>query len=227
MNQSENRWEENVTTEFLIRKIASDVSPVKPLALPSFQLLRWLAISSAYASLGVAFIGFRQNISTEMARSSFLLEVLLPLSLAITSSASALALGIPGKKRVWHRAAPLTALLFCGIAFAYLIYSAPEAHPGAGIRCARNVLALSLAPAMFSFFYLRKAACMRPRGALLLSGFGASAFASAATRFICPNEDPLHFLIWHFLPVLLFGIGGYFLGKKFSFLKRPKGLGRN
>jgi hypothetical protein len=39
-------------------------------------------------------------------------------------------------------------------------------------------------------------------------------------RFACPNEQPAHLLVWHYLPVLAFAIVGVGLGQ--ILLKRKK-----
>jgi len=62
---------------------------------------------------------------------------------------------------------------------------------------------------------LRKAAPLNLEKTGMLSVLSVGALGAFGTQFICTIDSPLHFLLWHFIPVLIIGLLGVFLGKLF------------
>ncbi len=199
-------------TEFLIKELASKAEPVKLVSHPLIQLASWLGVAILYVSAGAILIGLRLNTEDNLTKPGFVMQFFLPLLLSLASAASAFALGIPNKKKSWPYIATLSALVICAACLFYLITSTHDPHPGAGINCIRNIIILSLPPTLLLCFLLKRAAPLQLKMAGMLAVLGSSALACAATRFICPNEDALHFFVWHFAPLLLLGAIGHCLG---------------
>lgn len=199
-------------TDSLIEELASSAAPVKLASPPYLQLATWLALAILYVGAGVALIGKRPHNVEELSNFGFAMQFFLPLLLSLASAASAFTLGIPNRKNYWPAIAPLSALAACAISLVYLISSSQEAHAGTGLNCLRNMVVLSLPPALLLCFLIQRASPLQVKMVGILAAFGASALACSATRFICPNEDALHFFVWHFVPVLLLGAVGYGLG---------------
>jgi hypothetical protein len=172
----------------------------------------WLAVALPYVVGGVVLIGIRPDAAEELKSPAFVAQAFLPLSLSLASAASAFALGIPNRKEWWPPVATFSAFGAWAISLVYLIYAAHEAHAGAGLNCLRNIVALSLPPAVFFYCLLKRAAPLRWKMVGMMAILGPSALACSATRFICPNEDALHFFAWHFMPVVLLGAAGHSLG---------------
>ena len=55
---------------------------------------------------------------------------------------------------------------------------------------------------------LRRAAPLEPGRVGVFAALGA-----AGIQFICMNDDPLHALLWHWLPVVVAGAAGVVLGR--------------
>jgi len=192
----------------LIRKLALESKPVKPPLPPVAQLGKWLAFAFLYVGIGMVLIGTRQDLRQAALAPAFLLQAFLPLFFSLAASALAFTLGIPGEQSRWHRIISIFSLLVCALFLSYFVFAAHTFDPGNGFNCVRNILFLAAPPALFFFYLLKKMAPLQKNLASFAAFTGAAALASSATRLICPDSDPLHFLIWHFLPVISLGILG-------------------
>ena len=79
---------------------------------------------------------------------------------------------------------------------------------GTGIKCLRNILIVAVPPSAFLFYMLRRSVTLNLKTVGFLFVLASTAVGCFGTRFICPNDDPLHFLVWHFVPVILTGCLG-------------------
>jgi hypothetical protein len=61
---------------------------------------------------------------------------------------------------------------------------------------------------------LRGAAPLRHRWSAGLATLAALALAAAGTQFICPIDDPAHYLVGHFAPVAALAILGTLIGHR-------------
>jgi len=161
--------------------------------------------------LGVAAIGVRGDFAAVSRDLTFLLHVALPVASGVAATIAAFLASVPGQKNRWSTfgiALLASWLLLVGIG----ALSGPG-HVGAGVKCIRSMVALSVPPGLLLYFMLRRAAPLDRGTTGLLSALGVAALAHAGTRFLCHNDGALHVLAWHCAPLLLLGGVGILVGR--------------
>lgn len=195
-------------TESLIHELSSKVSPVRPLAHPITRCVYWIFLVVPFVAIGTYLIGWRKDVADVFFNFSFLSQVIVLWFLFLAASSSAFFLSVPDTRRKRFIFFPGIILVSWLLVFIILLVSGSGAHVGFGLKCLRNIVLLSLPPIGLSIYLLVRAFPSGNNTSFLFSFLGASALACLATRFICPNDDLLHFFIWHCLPVIaLSGIG--------------------
>lgn len=200
-------------TEDFIHEIAEGSRPVRQLDSPVVRFVRWSLISFLCLGVGLAVFGVRPDLESVVQTPSFFLQGFFALSLAVLSALSAFILSVPDKRKPWLHIVPGTTLvLWLGVIVQVFITS-NGIHGGLGLSCIRDIVVLGLLPGAFLFLMIGKAAPLKIGRVGLLAGLSVAALGALGTQFICRNDDPLHILLWHYVPVLLLGGIGFFLGR--------------
>lgn len=121
---------------------------------------------------------------------------------------------MPDQNRPLLSIVPIVCALLWVTAIGYSFVSAQSIVGGIGLNCIRDIVVLGLLPGALLFFMIKKAA---PLGLGKVGAFAAlsvAALGAVGTQFICTNDDPLHALIWHYVPVLLLGWLGVVIGRR-------------
>jgi len=208
-------------TDDLIQKLSSDTKPIHKLGTPFIRFLKWLAAALLCVGVGVALMGLREDFMSKLAEPIYLIESIFILLLMLSSGLAAFILSIPNANAsAWTKWLPCVPLfLWAGflvyeLSFVYVNQGFSGFVMEYGIGCTRDVLVLAVVPGALLFFMVQKAAptSLAWVGALIL--LSVAALGSMGVQFICSNSQPLHIFIWHFLPVILVGAAGIYLGKK-------------
>jgi len=203
-----------VKTEELIQDLAAQLQPVKPLRHPLARFGRWAAVTAAWVAVGVAAIGVRADLAAMAHAPAFLLYVALTVALGAATTLAAFTASVPGRTSRWWTFAP-SAVIASGLLLVVLgVLSAGDGYAGAGVKCVRNLLALSVPPGLLLCLMLRRAAPLDGRAIGALAAVGVAALAHAGTRFVCRNDGALHLLVWHCGFVLLLGGLGILAGAR-------------
>jgi len=200
-------------TEALIRDLAAELRPVRPLGSPLVRFGRWAAVAAAWVGVGVAAIGVRSDVLAVMRDPRFMLNVALPVVLGMAATVAAFLGSVPDRRSRWSTLLPgvvMTAWLLLVVVGVFLV---GQAHPGAGVKCLRNLVALSVPPGLLLYFMLRRAAPLAGGSIGGLAALGVAALAHAGTRFVCHNDGALHILVWHVGFVVLLGALGAIVGR--------------
>ncbi len=192
-------------TEKLIHQLVTETQPIKPLAPPLNRFFKWVVFAFVYFTVAVYFIGARPIPIETITHPAFLFQIILILSLVLTAAISVFFLTIPNKQSVWLFLAPIALLMVWTASIAIPLFSHGDIHAGAGLKCLRNILIVGMPPGVFLFYMLRRTVILNLRTVGFLFILTTTAVGCLGTRFICRNEDPLHFLIWHYMPVILSG----------------------
>lgn len=198
-----------MNTEALIEHLVSTARPVTPLKHPVRRLASWLAVALPLVAIATYLLVTQHGAFGPRLDFEDLVQVGLMLLLALTAAASAMFLSVPDRTRSILVLVPCLILVAWTASLATSVLSANGGlQAGTGLRCLRNIIVLSVVPAWFMHRLLRSAFTLRVRLTTTMALLSASALACAATRFICPDEDPLHFLVWHYCPTVSLGILG-------------------
>ncbi|MBI2605071.1 MAG: DUF1109 family protein [Deltaproteobacteria bacterium] len=200
-------------TEKLIEELVLASKPVKRLDSPVSRFSRWLLFSISCVTAATLLCGLRSDLSLAIGRAGFSLQAVSALGLAVLSALSAFILSVPDRKRLWLWAIPLITLVlwFGAIGREFLV--AENVQGGIGFSCARDIVLFALLPGMLLFWMLRRAAALEPGRVGVLAALAVAALGAAGIQFICMNDDPLHALLWHWLPVALVGGAGFAIGR--------------
>jgi hypothetical protein len=202
-----------MTTEALIRDLAAELQPVRPLGRPLVRFGRWAAVAAAWVAGGVAVIGVRADVVAVVRDPRFILHVAVPLVLAAVATVVAFLTSVPDRRSRWSALVPAAVTAAWLLVVVLGVFLAGQGHAGTGLKCLRNLLLLSLPPGLLLYFMLRKAAPLGGGAIGLLAALGVAALAHAGTRFVCHNDGALHILVWHLGFVLLLTALGAVVGR--------------
>jgi hypothetical protein len=200
-------------TEALIRELAAQVRPVRPVGHPLARFAGWAAVAAVWIAAGVSVVGIRTDFAPASRAPGFVLDIVLPLALGLAATLAAFVASVPGRNSRWWTLIP-AAVVASWLALVLVgALSTGSGHVGAGVRCIRNLAAFSVPPGLLLYLMLRKAAPLDRGTVGMLAAGGMSALAHVGTRFVCHNDGALHVLAWHCSFVLLLGAVGILVGR--------------
>lgn len=200
----------------LIGQLAQEGGAVKPAPHPVALSLQWMGLSALYLLVLLLFSGVRNELAAAFAHPWFAIEVgLLVVVFAVTSVSAAL-LSFPDmyqmRRVVW------TPLLVFGV-FACVLFMAwradvpPAPFPVHGIECTLAILMVALLPGAWLLYLMRKLASTHYQWAGSIALLHAFSVGALWLRLQENNDSILHVLQWHYLPMIVFGIIGLWVGK--------------
>lgn len=201
--------------EKLILELSRNVEPVRPLHHPVRRYIYWICFSLPFAAIVTFWIGARPDLATVMFNRQFIFQMVTLLFLFSAVSVSAFFLGVPDTRN--RRFVVFSGvMLVCGLLiFIRSLMLQAFIYPASGWNCIRNILFICTPPAMLSYHLLSRAYPLKKSVAGLFAFLGASTLACLTTRFICANDDFIHFFVWHCVPSLLIGALGFLAGHFF------------
>lgn len=205
-------------TEELIRQLAADAMPVTPLPPIARRVGTWLAIAVLSAVIVVLLLGVRRQLGDSVDRANFIFEALLLIVTGVSAGSAALVVSVPGAQRSGVvRWGPIVAGIACvtwaagELAFAAAT-GAPTGRLAFAWHCVARTLSVAAIPGLLLFVMVRRAAPTHGAWAGLLAILATTSFGVFGANLICPNDRPLHLLLWHFLPLIGFAAAGAALG---------------
>lgn len=207
-------------THELIRQIARDATPVQILPSLPRRFLSWLGAATLCVASGVLWMGLRPDVLRATTTLQFALNCLAILLIAVLSAFAAFMMSVPGTAQsALVRMAPLSVVFIWLVLLAIqggLVLGHGPHHfsAGHGLTCIRDILLLGTIPGALLFFLVRRAAPVALGWSGLLVMLTLASMGALGLQFTCTNDDPLHLLSWHFMPVLLIGMSGVVLGRR-------------
>lgn len=195
-------------TDELIRTLAKDCEPVRPLAHPARRAVIWFMISLGYIAAVAAAVGLRPDISSKLASWKFMIEVAAPLLTSMMAAAAAFCAGCPGRP-LRERLAPLPFLALWLLSLGEGCWSDWLAHGAVGLairpdlKCFPEILAISIPPSILIFVMTRRGAPVAPIITMGLAALAAAALAAAALRLFHTEDASVMVLFWQFGSVAL------------------------
>jgi hypothetical protein len=207
-----------VQTDELIRKLVADARPVRRLSPWSLRAALWLLVALVSAAIVVLWFGARRDLASVVSTPAFAFEELMLLAITVTAAAGALLLSVPGEERSalvrWLPVTAAVAVLFW--VGGELVFAAATGGAtgrfGPAWHCVGRTISVGLVPGVVLLLMVRGAAPLRAAWAGLLALLATSAVGVLGTNIICPNDRPLHVLLWHVLPMTVIAAAGGALG---------------
>jgi len=211
-----------MNTDSLIAELSLKLETARPVPLRRV-MLEWFGVSLISLAMVVAMSGLRADFASQMQHAGFALEMALNVILMIAAAWATVMTAYPDRA---HAPVPriLLAVSFIGYsALALLaIVSSPEwldslamveTHSH-GIECLMCILAGATMPALWLFWRVRRLASVVPSLSGALAVLTAIATGCLGVRLVEHDDGSAGHLLWHYLPLILFSLAGFALGKK-------------
>ena len=188
---------------------------------PSFakRFVSWLLICLLCCGAGVSLVGLREDWMILWQKPGLLLQNIFILVGIIISGAFAIKLSTPGEVKQ-KKNERLLYILSGSWALVLFFIGLTEGGSLAEIKniallCGVDILVIGLIPGIALFFFMSQGVILNRKLAAVTGVVASLGVGAFAVQYTCHNDDPIHVLVWHFLPlVILVLIGGKF-GKKF------------
>ena len=195
----------SVDTERLIRSLARDVEPVRPLRRPTLRTAAWLAGAAVYLAALVGVMSPRDDLGARVQDAQFLIEQGAALLMGVTAAAAALASVVPGNRLRLLLLLPMASLaVWLGLIGVRTLQDAQTLGLSGALqvnwRCVTAILAGAAVPAVAMARMLRRGAPLTPR---VTAGLGGLAAAGLGNFAICLSHPHGFDLIFHAGTVLL------------------------
>lgn len=200
----------------LIAKLSQDTATVKRAPHPFLLSIEWMVGAVFYLAVALMIFGARNDLWLEFHKPWFAAEIAALFGIFISTSLSAALLSYPDlhqKRRIAF--APITAfaLFMLVMFFTWHADNPPAPLPVHSYECTRSIALLSLLPAAWMFYVLRKSASTHTHWAGSIAFLFAFSVGALWERFHEQTESITHVFEWHYLPMIGFGIIGMWLGK--------------
>jgi hypothetical protein len=207
-----------VRTEDLIHELAKDAPPVRRLQPLSVRLFGWVALAALSLGVVTMWMGARRDLAEALQHSAFQFEAAMLILTAMSAAVGALTVSIPGRERsALIRWLPIVGGAICilwvgsELVFASMT-GAPTGRLTFAWRCVYKTASVALVPGIALFALVRRAAPLRAAWAGLLAILATASVGVLGANVICPIDRPLHLLLWHVAPLMLFAAIGAGLG---------------
>jgi hypothetical protein len=202
--------------EELIDKLAQDTAAVKPAPHPYMLSLKWMGGAVAYLLLSLMLSGLRPDLMLKLHEPWYAAEIAALVGIFVATSISAALLSFPDMHQM-RRAAFAPVIMFAlFVLVMFLAWQAdtpPAPLPVHSFECTASITLFSLLPAVWTFFEMRKFASTHYHWAGCIALLFAFSIGAIWLRLYEQNDSIMHVIQWHYLPMIVFGIIGLWLGK--------------
>jgi hypothetical protein len=207
-----------VRTEDLIQELVSDVRPVTRIQPIARRLLGWIVLAGLSFGVVLFLMGVRRELGDGSDQADFAFEAALLIVTALAAAVGALTVSVPGaEKSALTRWAPVMAAA-ASVCWAVgeVVFAAATGAPTGRLtfawHCVWKTSAVGAVPGLALFLMVRRAAPLHAAWAGMLAVLATAAVGVLGANTICPNDRPLHMLLWHVAPMMLFAALGAALG---------------
>ncbi len=212
-------------TSELIQTLSQDAkkNPLEPSDGLRVPLLFWIAGSFLIVLLSLWLLPVRPDLNERFADPDFSFLTLSWFGLTVLTARLALLSAYP-EERISNRWEYRLILATIGLLLAWVAFQFPTQNLGFEWYRERNYLnggcgMVIVVSGLIHFGvvlgYLRKIASTRPGETGWMLALSTGAFSTSIVQFACANENSLHVLLWHAVPLSILSLIGYGLAKKF------------
>lgn len=200
----------------LVARLAQDATAVKPVPHPFLLSLKLIAATTIYLIVSLTFSGLRPDWVEKLHSLWFVAEIAALVGIFCVTSLSAALLGFPDQyqKRKMVLAPIWLFILFLLVLILALRADSPAAQlPVHSFQCTLSITLMALVPATWTFYAMRKFASTHSRLAGCVALLSAFSVGALWLRLHEATDSLVHVIEWHYLPMLVIGIVGLWLGK--------------
>ncbi|MGC2164394.1 MAG: DUF1109 domain-containing protein [Gallionella sp.] len=200
----------------LISKLAEDTTVVKPAHHPVLLSLEWIATAVFYLAVALMISGVRGDLLAKLHETWFAAEIVSLAAIFVATSLSAALLSFPDLHQL-RRVAYVPVIAFAGFVgvmyFAWGADQPPSLPPIHSVECTLSITMLAVIPAFWIFLVMRRFASTHHYWAGSIALLCAFSVGALWIRLYEQTDSIMHVIEWHYLPMLLIGLIGMFLGK--------------
>jgi len=200
----------------LINKLAQDTAPVKRAPHPFLLSIEWIVVAVFYIAASLMISGTRHDLWAELHNTWFAAEIVALVGIFISTSLSAALLSYPDMHQKRHIAlapAAMFALFVLVMFFSWRADNPPSPLPVHSVECTLSISLLSILPAIWTFYVMRKFASTHSHWAGGIALLFAFSIGALWLRLYEQTDSIIHVIEWHYLPMIGVGILGMWLGK--------------
>lgn len=204
-------------TDSLIRQLAGNAEPVRPIASPARRLVAWLLVALPFMAVVVILMSPRPDLAERLADPRYLAEQGLALLTALTAAVAAFAMVVPGMSR-WWRVLPVLpaglwlATLGAGCVADWRRMGAEAFRLTQDAECLLYISLIGSVPALFMLWMLRRGAPLRPGGTALVGALAAAGLGAFGLRLFHDEDLGMMVLVWQVGSVMLLAGAAWFAG---------------
>ena len=203
--------------DHLITELAAQNAPRTFTPRPFLIALTWLGYAAGYFLIALLVSGTRPDLAAHWHDVEFVVEIVLLLALVLASCASAALLAFPDAYQKarwtllpWAFLAGLAVLLL----LAYAADNPPTPQPLHSWQCTMWIVILAIIPSVCTLWMMRSFAALRRGMAGSVTVLFAFSVSALWLRLQELNDSISHVIAWHYLPMLIFAVLGWWLGKR-------------
>lgn len=198
----------SMETNAVIRRLAGDARPVRPLASPWTRTALWLALAAPYVALVIVLMSPRPDLGLKFSEPRFLIEEGAALATGIAAALAAFATVIPGFDRKFLLTPVFPAAIWLGslgegCVRQWLVQGSAGLSLQSDWMCLPAIVIVGLVPAIGMVAMLRRGAPMMPCVSIGLAGLAAAGLGDFGLRFFHPQDASLMVLVWQVGSVVL------------------------
>ena len=200
----------------LVARLALDSQAVR-LAPNPFKLSGQLTGAAIlYLAISLAFSGVRPDWQDKIHNVWFIAEIVALFAVFLFTSLSAALLGFPDqyqKRNLVFAPIGLFALFLLILLFSARVEQPLTTLPIHSFQCTIGITLMALLPAAWTYFALRNYASTHYRLAGSVALLSAFSVGALWLRLHEETDSISHVFVWHYLPMLVIGLIGLWLGK--------------
>lgn len=200
----------------LVGRLVQDAGVVKPAPHPFVLSFQWIVAAAIYLAVALAISGLRPDFMERIVNPWYIAELVALLGIFIVTSLSAALLAFPDlhqKPRLVFAPILFAIAFLCILFFSWGADIPPAPPPVHSFECTLNIALMTLLPALWAFYSLRKYASTHYRLAGSIALLSAFSIGALWMRLHEATDSIAHVIEWHYLPMLAVGIIGLWLGK--------------
>lgn len=196
-------------TADLIRSLADNVAPVRPLRPPLLRAAVWLAVAAVLLAVLTAIHGLRPQFAERMRDAVFLTGMLASLATGILAAIAAFLISLPDTSRLWLLL-PVPPLVLWMANIGYQCLAGWVALPPGAVTveaasgCLLTLVVTSAPLSLLLLVMLRYAVLIRPVSVALAGSLAVSGITASALSMFHPLDATIMVLGWNLGTALLF-----------------------
>jgi hypothetical protein len=201
----------------LIDRLSQDTMQAKIAPHPFLLSLKWMGWAVAYLLLLFTLSGLRPDVMVKLHEPLFDAEIAALAGIFVATSLSAALLSFPDMyqmRRLAFAPVMMVALFVLVIILAWQADHPPAPLPVHSFECTVSITLFSMLPAVWAFHAMRKFASTHYHWAGSIALLSAFSTGALWLRLHEVNDSITHVVEWHYLPMIAFGMFGWWLGKK-------------